>query len=947
MNVAHDGGHPQPGNSNAHPFEPAHVDYLMQRAVDLNWAVQAGLRSVTAEEGARLLGYEQPLSSGGLYIPYPNAPGYGRVRFDRAHANGQRFITPREGEVPVYLPPHFEREGSGPIYVVEGPIKALALVDHGFNALGLGGSSTTLTKGDHQLNQSWDVVGVTGRMMILVLDANRATNGSVARDEARLAMALELRGGKVDVAALPLSEDGQAGGPDDFLAAYGDEALRQVTDAALPADPVKRVAQVTTPTAAFLLLADLPFLAAVRARGIAVRKSVLDLLKKFTVGVRDLDRAMREMDDKLKKTDTAEPTGAGLLYEVHEGSICVVTPGRDGTAECTALTNFSAQIDRDEVVDDGVTTTRSFILSGTRADGTPLPSARVALSEFGTNMWPRKAWGAGAIVWAVPRAPEHLLAAMQSLSTPEEQRAYAHTGWREHDGEEVFLHAGGAVGGADVSVQLDGALSHYRLPDAPDDVPEAVKTVLGFLDLAKLRITVPLLAAAFRAPLQSVLYCDCTVFVLGGSGAMKTTLLALLMALYGNTDAEHLPASWISTGNSLERLIFTAKDVLLAVDDYVPRSADPNDPMHKLADRVLRAVANVQGRGRLTQNLTARPDWRPRALVLSTGEDVPAGESLQARLFQVRMTAPDPARGVAGDVDIAKLTALQARRDRLAHAMLGYILWLKSEMPNIRASMDRRFIELRAQLQQYGQHLRAPAAVAHLIMGMEYLCQFAQHLNVLTPDEAAELLVKSLEALIDNATDQSKSAADVNPVARFLNSLGSLITTDKVALAPLKKELTSLKDYIGWKDDDYYYLLPEPTYAAVVMALGEAKQAMPLTQRVLWRRLEEAGHLLAGEEGRPARRVSVGEGERKWVLVLRRDAVELRDEGQGAGSDERDADADSGRTGPIGMGFRADEHVRWPAPGRTSRMASQDPELVQLVQAGPSPGPGFLPRKQG
>ncbi len=102
-----------------------------------------------------------------------------------------------------------------------GPIKALALQHNGFNAIGLGGVSTTLTKNNHELNDTWKVVALHRREVVIVFDAGRVSKPDVARAEARLALALEQRHAEVKVVALPLREGGDDQGPDDFIATHG------------------------------------------------------------------------------------------------------------------------------------------------------------------------------------------------------------------------------------------------------------------------------------------------------------------------------------------------------------------------------------------------------------------------------------------------------------------------------------------------------------------------------------------------------------------------------------------------------------------------------------------------------------------------------------------------------------------------------------------------------
>src|SRR5262249_44034411 len=152
---------------------------------------------------------------------------------------------------------------------------------------------------------------------------------------------------------------------------------------------------------------------------------------------------------------------------------------------------------------------------------------------------------------------------------------------------------------------------------------------LALLDLAPDRITVPLLGAAYRAALGP---CDCAEHLSGPTGVGKTELVALAQQHYGaSMDARHLPGSWASTGNALEGLAFAAADALLSVDDFAPggTSADVAR-MRREADRLLRAQGNRAGRQRMRADGTLRPAKPPRGLILSTGEDVPRGQSLRA-----------------------------------------------------------------------------------------------------------------------------------------------------------------------------------------------------------------------------------------------------------------------------------------------------------------------------
>ena len=157
-------------------------------------------------------------------------------------------------------------------------------------------------------------------------------------------------------------------------------------------------------------------------------------------------------------------------------------------------------------------------------------------------------------------------------------------------------------------------------------------------------------------------------------------------------DARHIPGSWSSTGNALEGLAFSAKDVLLVVDDFAPTgSATDVQRLHREADRLLRAQGNSSGRMRMRADATLKPAKPPRGLILSTGEDVPKGQSLRARMLVIE-TGKDA-------LDWDKLTACQedAANGLYAQAMAGYVHWLAHRYQGISDSLKTEVDALRTK----------------------------------------------------------------------------------------------------------------------------------------------------------------------------------------------------------------------------------------------------------
>ena len=117
---------------------------------------------------------------------------------------------------------------------------------------------------------------------------------------------------------------------------------------------------------------------------------------------------------------------------------------------------------------------------------------------------------------------DHARAAIQVLSgaVPRELR-FAHLGWRDHGGEPVYVHAGGAIGAggvvADVRVALEAPFDRFVLPAPPAAKPlaRAVRTRPKVLDVAPDVLTIPLFAAVWRVALGGT---DFSHMLVGPSG---------------------------------------------------------------------------------------------------------------------------------------------------------------------------------------------------------------------------------------------------------------------------------------------------------------------------------------------------------------------------------------------------------------------------------------------
>ncbi len=566
-------------------------------------------------------------------------------------------------------------------------------------------------------------------------------------------------------------------------------------------------------------------------------------------------------DNKGTRAKRSGPVAPHYVFD--EG--CTSFVGRDGQL---VLANFTARIVGDVIVDDGVSSERVHRLEALCEDGGH--AFELSSTELGRMDWILQRLGAGAILYPHRDAQRHLLAAIQTNSPRPvpEQRIYAHTGWREIAGQRVFLHAGGAIGAEGVMPELGARLPEglgaLRLP-APvsgQELVRAVRDTLSFVELGAEQVVLPLFCLPWRAVMGSA---DYTLALVGPTGTFKTAAAALVQQYFGaDAGADSLPAGWSSTANALEILQFILKDFVVVVDDFAP-TGTPADiaRLHQAADRVVRGAGNRTGRSRLDRSAALRPGHPPRGSMLMTGEDVPRGASLQARMLVLQVNP--------GDIDRGRLTCLQglAKNGQFAMAMAGYVKYLAGQPEvDVKSLVQQR---IKNDVPQAG-HARTPLITANLLVGLNSFVAFAQSVGAMNEEEAKQLLTRAEKVLDHVAVAQSAQQHDEDPARRFLQLIGSAIISGRAHLAKGDGTMPSCPERWGWCRDQWASSLrpsgecvgwvveaspgqpevmldPLASYRAACQMAANG-QGLSIDEAGLRRRLSQAGFLQRESEGR-------------------------------------------------------------------------------------------------
>ena len=553
-------------------------------------------------------------------------------------------------------------------------------------------------------------------------------------------------------------------------------------------------------------------------------------------------------------------------YCTEEGRLCWVKPTQNGEV-VVPLCNFDAKVTEVITRDNGLDISKSFKVVGVEGTGQPLPTVEVPTSGFESMGWVTNEWDTRAILSANQTAKSRLREAILLQSLNADRRAiYSHTGWREIDGRPAFLTASGALGMPNVDVEVEDDLTNYHLPEPVDDPTEAIRASYEFLQIGSLEVLLPLWSEMFLAPLSSILEPAFTLFIVGPSGAYKSTVTALALNHFGEKfDEFHLPAAWRDTENKLEKSLFLAKDLPLVIDDWAPgQDSAKARELEAKAEHVIRAQGNLQGRGRLRSDTSSRKKYIPRGLLITSGEQLPGGHSHTARIFTVEIES--------GDIDLSKLTVAQERKHLYSIAMTHYILWLQKKLDVLKKGLRKQWQLWRDQARAEQMHPRLFGEVAWLYAGLTLALDFMSESGVIDPTEAAEMSKNGWKLFVKLAEEQGGRVEEQRPGKKFVAALASLVDQGKVIFWSKDddepKKAGPSETVIGWTEGDTYLLLnPQAAYATVHEFCSKTGEPFTFKQTAVWTDLKRLGYSVcnAGRYQASARIY----GKSRWVVKLR------------------------------------------------------------------------------
>jgi hypothetical protein len=356
-------------------------------------------------------------------------------------------------------------------------------------------------------------------------------------------------------------------------------------------------------------------------------------------------------------------------------------------------------------------------------------------------------------------------------------------------------------------------------------------------------------------------------------------LAILAQSFFGaGFDEKHIPADWKDTAYSIQEIAHLAKDIICLVDDFVPKGTQIEQAkLHAKAEIVLRGQANSSGRARCNPDGSVRPKRPPRGLIIATGEDIPRGQSLIARLLAAEVKE--------GNVEWERMTCCQEKRRAgvYAEALSAFLQWLATDnrIEKFQKDATDKIHELRGTwLTRGGEvHKKVATTLAQLQRAWGIWLDFAVECEAIDGDQKEEI-TKTVEVALDIAgSEQARFLSNENPATRFIELLKAAIRSGRAYIAAAADEKSPTDaamwgweerfisvrgeaipewepkgDKVGWISVDDVYLQPDAAYK-MAQSMGVNGEGLTLSSQALWKRMKEEGLLVSTDEKRETNKV--------------------------------------------------------------------------------------------
>ncbi len=581
-----------------------------------------------------------------------------------------------------------------------------------------------------------------------------------------------------------------------------------------------------------------------------------------------------EVNIKAKKTDTDI-----YIDELDYSSYRVVTDIPFGNTKVTRLckitkkgvvplTNALPVIKEKVSYKDGENTTTKYKLKLELLDNQEkIGGVEIDERELSKLIQVMDSCGTGKIINHEENNDKKMKEVAQTIArvSMKESTIFTHTGFTKINGNTVFLFHNGNIGADNENIITDleyGELkmSRYCMTNKEFDAKEAFERELSLLKVTNPSIIFPLLATTFISPLYTLLqeediHPNYVLLVLGKTGVLKSSIVAVLLSHFGNFDRDNFPATFRDTLNTIEKRASVCKDCLFVIDDYKPEARETEQ--EKIMEQIFAMFGDRVGRGRMKPDGTLRKSCSAQGMGIVTGErmpKVPQGRIARAMKVEIKK----------GDINLDELTKLQQNKEQLAFVMKKYIKWIIDNDETIR----RKSKEILNTYSTTTSHLRTAEYVSILMIGIVFWLDFLEENNAINSTQKEDLKSQAYQTLIEAGNAMTLSIEEENPIEIFFDTISELISTGRIYFTDKQTgvaENVSSGKHVGYVDDNYYYLLPDTIYNEVAKACSSQFLMSP---KELWTNLKNENYIVVDKQNRPKIRMTEPITKIKTPMVL-------------------------------------------------------------------------------
>ena len=581
---------------------------------------------------------------------------------------------------------------------------------------------------------------------------------------------------------------------------------------------------------------------------------------------------MEKNEKRVRIGDNYEYSPDGTLYYI-EGK-----EDKNGNTytETTAIANHTPLLKEQRIIDNGIETTEELVFTALR-DFRKGADTAISLKDV-LSQTPNIKFGAACRIFLGRGAKSRYSEAMQiQCENAPLTMLYQHTGYTTIEGERVFLNGGHSVtkdGLTDkYNVMLSGQMENYVFTDKKDS--ERYKTLLSLLpSVAPTSLVYAGLGLSFLTPLNALLR-DCGIepcFILyftGKTGARKTTMAKLFLNFFGAFNNGTAPtASFRDTTNAVEKKFALVDSTLVLLDDRIPSTTPKiKAQMEAMEQAVARQIGDRSGRARMNADGTLKATYRPKCNLIITAEESfsNVGESAIARSISVELKP--------GDINLSALTKVQQNADHLNQCMSDYIQFVIRNWDSISEQAKPLFLEYRDKAQN-GGHGRLAECVAHLQIGIYFMCEWLLAENTVDEAQAERLRTAAWKVFIELADKQNRRIVEEKPVKLFLDAVREMRDRGTIRII----DIDCTNDYnsssvVGYRDKDFYYFYPDGVYTEVKKFYSAQDKNYPLGKAALFQQLAIDG-LIETDKDQTTKAKRIKNGKRSRFLWLKAEALD-------------------------------------------------------------------------